>query len=589
MIIDSGHGLHCYWMLKEPILDISKADRFHFKQILSGIADELRADKQVIFLNCLLRLPGTLNIKRKETKECKIIYQNMDRFYALEDFEKFINTEYQEPEPADKTTFDFGREDTVLISAKNQKDAFADIDKLEVTDETKMHIKTGAPLTKKGADDTRSARDMSIICALVSFDYNYKTIESIFLNPHLGCSNRIIGKGQKGGILALHWDVGRALKFVKKCDESLTPERREYRRLKYEKKVLRQMKLGNCCKYVTENLVSGKPPIGEYFKNDDEKARYYFDKKNKRLMDIKSTDFECFTRIRYGIQSDDWEEVKKTVRDAIWDKGKEIESHNTMYYDKKKDTIYYDNGAAGVYRLRDGKIELIDHGTDGIFFKTNTEYTPFELVDSSKVTNYFERERESKITIKKIGTLKLGKRKVYGFDMVRFMRSDSYVKKYLIDVCNFGMTEKGIAPEEQKFLLILYFYGLFFESIMSEKLIACFVGQKETGKSTIATLIGKILFGDKFLTRDFPENKKDMEVSMGNNYYLPLDNVDHNVPANMLDVLCQASTGGLIEKRKLWTDDESVKIRPHVWLIITTREAKFKRDDMISRLLLFDT
>lgn len=69
IIVDSGHGFHCYWIFKEPIIDISKEARIHFKQILFGIVNRLKADKRPMFLNCLLRLPGTVNIKKEEAKE----------------------------------------------------------------------------------------------------------------------------------------------------------------------------------------------------------------------------------------------------------------------------------------------------------------------------------------------------------------------------------------------------------------------------------------------------------------------------------------------------------------------------------------
>lgn len=185
--------------------------------------------------------------------------------------------------------------------------------------------------------------------------------------------------------------------------------------------------------------------------------------------------------------------------------------------------------------------------------------------------------------------LKLGKRKNYGFSLIKFAQSDSYLRRYLIDIANFAENEKNINATEQKILLVIYFYSLFFESLMSEKPIICFVGLKDSGKSTIGSLIGKILFGDKFQCRHFPEDVKDLQTIIGENYFMVLDNVDRFVNYKLMDALCAAATGATIEKRKLYTDCDIVKIWPHIFLGITTREAKFKRDDLISRLLLFNT
>lgn len=115
-----------------------------------------------------------------------------------------------------------------------------------------------------------------------------------------------------------------------------------------------------------------------------------------------------------------------------------------------------------------------------------------------------------------------------------------------------------------------------------------FVGRKESGKSFIATSIGQILFGDKFQSRHCPDNLNDLRTIIGENYYMVFDNLDHYVKSEIIDALCITATGGTVEKRKLYTDHEIVRIRPHIFLAITTREAKFKRDDLVSRLLLLN-
>ena len=69
------------------------------------------------------------------------------------------------------------------ISAENLEIAISDVDQIEVDLSTKKRIKTGAVLTAKNSDKTRSGRDMSIICSLVRSGYKYSTIKSIFFNP----------------------------------------------------------------------------------------------------------------------------------------------------------------------------------------------------------------------------------------------------------------------------------------------------------------------------------------------------------------------------------------------------------------------
>lgn len=588
IIVDSGHGYHCYWLLEKPIIDIGKEARIQFKQILSGIVEKLNADKHPMFLNCLLRLPGTLNIKKEEPKECKIIFFKTDKRYTFEDFEEFKNAKYKEPKPASESTFDFGEKE-LIVSAENLEIAKSNVDQLEVDLLTKKRIITGTNLTKKDADKTRSGRDLSIIYSLVRSGYNYPTIKSIFFNPHLGCSDRIAEKGESGEP-TLRWAVQKALEFIKKRESNLTPEEKEIRLIKMMKKTSREEKLRLMTAFITESLISGDKPSGRAYKETDRKIYYYFDEKEKMLIDAEGMDFYYFTRIRFGIQSNDYKEIRDAIITEIWKNGKEIESHKFAYFDKKKFILYISDHDNGVYRLNGKKIELVDNGTDGVFFETNSDFTPFNVdIENLEAINYFERERETKLKLKNIGTLNLRKRKNFGFILSDFAQGDSYLRRYLIDIANFAETEKNITPIEQKILLVIYFYSLFFESIMTEKPIICFVGLKDSGKSTIGSLIGKILFGDKFQCRNCPEDIRDMQTIIGENYFMVLDNVDRLVKNEMIDILCETATGIVFEKRKLFTDREIVKIKPHIWLGITTREAKFKRDDLISRLLLFNT
>jgi hypothetical protein len=44
IIVDSGHGYHCYWLLEEPIISITKEQRVQFKQTLAGVVGRLGAD-----------------------------------------------------------------------------------------------------------------------------------------------------------------------------------------------------------------------------------------------------------------------------------------------------------------------------------------------------------------------------------------------------------------------------------------------------------------------------------------------------------------------------------------------------------------
>lgn len=136
-------------------------------------------------------------------------------------------------------------------------------------------------------------------------------------------------------------------------------------------------------------------------------------------------------------------------------------------------------------------------------------------------------------------------------------------------------------------LLLLYFYSLFFESALKDKPIACFLGLIASGKSTTATAIGKILFGDSFTGKNLPNDVKDLKVVVGRNYYYEIDNIDSVVSRNMCDVLAAKATGAGSEDRTLFANEATTVTEPHRFLVITSREPMFKRPDVVDRLLIF--
>jgi len=589
IIIDSGNGYHCYWILREPLIDVDEEKKLEFKQILSGLVERLGADKHTVNLDRVLRLPGTYNIKGDEPIECRVESIITDKLYKLEDFEHLKNIKFKEVEFDIASMPDFGSKEE-SISSVSYEAAKTDIDKLEIKSQAKNMILTGSKLTEPSADKTRSGRDMSIICSLISRGYNYQTIRGVFLNRHLGCSDRVL----EGGENKLKWDVMNALDYLNVQEEKMTNEHQKILDIKLNKDLKAEQKRIEINRFIAQDLISGEEPIGHGFRDKNKEIYYFFNKDDKLLMDVEGTDFYLFLRERYGIAKKEKDEIVDAVRTEIYGSKNEIEAHKVAYFDNKKNILYVSDHNNGIFRLDGKNIKVVDNGTDGIFFEYNSEYAPFDIdVSNLNGVNYFSRgeiSEKSKKWLENCG-LKINEKMLrYGFSMDKFRNEESYLRKYLIDRAHFATEEeRNLTPEEQKYLLFTYFYSMFFESIQMEKPIACFVGAKESGKSFIAESIGKILFGEKYQLRHVPSAVKDLNTILGTNYYMGFDNLDTFVKNELIDAFCIAATGGVIEKRKLYTDREIVKTHPKVFIIITTREARFKRDDLVSRLLIFKT
>jgi hypothetical protein len=73
LVISSGHGVHTYWRLNEPVEDLN-----NWRQLQERLIAALASDKSIKNPERIMRLPGFLNVKREPYTECFIIYTDVD-------------------------------------------------------------------------------------------------------------------------------------------------------------------------------------------------------------------------------------------------------------------------------------------------------------------------------------------------------------------------------------------------------------------------------------------------------------------------------------------------------------------------------
>ena len=111
--------------------------------------------------------------------------------------------------------------------------------------------------------------------------------------------------------------------------------------------------------------------------------------------------------------------------------------------------------------------------------------------------------------------------------------------------------------EDLKLLLAVYICVAFVPLIDHPILIV--EGEKGSGKTTFLRHIGAILNPTKKGVLTLPTNKSDLVTTLNNNYFAPFDNVG-KISDEFANVFCQASTGGTMTKRKLFTDNTEYPI-----------------------------
>ena len=170
------------------------------------------------------------------------------------------------------------------------------------------------------------------------------------------------------------------------------------------------------------------------------------------------------------------------------------------------------------------------------------------------------------------------------FEIINFDNNVDYIEKYLTDNLNIDKEASLLDLTTQRKIAKIWFYSLFFESIMKTKPIFTAIGSKGSGKTTFLRRIGQILFGKKFDVTSVANDCKDLETLITNNYYVVIDNLD-NPPKTLNDALARIATGQIIKKRKLFTTNQELEFEVKCYVALTSRTPQFTRDDVADRLI----
>jgi len=90
IIVNSGHGLHCYWLLDEIYEIHNEKELMHIKGIVKGLTKAIPGADHAFDLSRILRIPGTQNRKIPgNIAEVELINFNPELRYPLQELEMF--------------------------------------------------------------------------------------------------------------------------------------------------------------------------------------------------------------------------------------------------------------------------------------------------------------------------------------------------------------------------------------------------------------------------------------------------------------------------------------------------------------------
>jgi len=160
------------------------------------------------------------------------------------------------------------------------------------------------------------------------------------------------------------------------------------------------------------------------------------------------------------------------------------------------------------------------------------------------------------------------------------------LKNLVDDLQYVPSTVGGMSPAAQRTCLGVWVFAMAFPDLMPTKPLLLVDGEKGSGKTLSLQRIALALHGANMPLSVPKKEDPDFGIKILRSPIAIIDDV--NEPVDWLrDTLSTYATGGGWRRRKLFTDDEEVVIRPESFLSITTNNpATFRQDQLADRCLI---
>ena len=247
--------------------------------------------------------------------------------------------------------------------------------------------------------------------------------------------------------------------------------------------------------------------------------------------------------------------------------GKETSIFKYFHYNTALRELYVFDRVSHYYRIDGEAITKHANGENGVYF-TSPPAVYGQAVKPIKYVQSHERRTEFDI---------------YG-EVVTPDDGTGLIDRVLINRVNFT-EETALTGDQQRLQLKLHLYSIPFNKLLMCRPIMSFCGEKGSGKSEAARMIGKFFLGSQFNLTSLGE-KEDLRIGAVNEPLLFIDNVD-KTPNWLENDLATMATGTRFQKRELYTNFEMITRDPTCFLALTSRTPRYNRDDVVDRMLLF--
>lgn len=293
---------------------------------------------------------------------------------------------------------------------------------------------------------------------------------------------------------------------------------------------------------IGESVVNALAQRGRFFFHADLRdfgSAMFFDGERKRLERIRGDAFTAWLSdwLRVNRADQSFTFIRAAVETAAMSGPHTQGIRPEAFWASRPDAIYLSNGDGRLVKISADGVTLADNGTDGVLFPVGRTLAPWNLVQPQ----------------------------------------DAFETCSLFRDAHCGAAH---GPD----LLRLWLYSL--PTNPRSKPPLCLAGEIGSGKTRLAKGIAE-LYGLPFLAAKVEENAEaNFWPSIDQGGLFTLDNADTRCHW-LADALANAATDGCSQRRRLYTDAETVTLRARAWIAVTTANPTFASDaGLADRLLL---
>ncbi len=264
-----------------------------------------------------------------------------------------------------------------------------------------------------------------------------------------------------------------------------------------------------------------------------------------------SPDLKGYMEAAFGINFTErgFKYVVNALETEAFRAGRQIPVYRLSHFDVAHTWLYVSRFDGWMYRLDGQQRVLLRNGSDGVFFKDDESWAPYE--PACHAADVFDR--------------------------------------HLINSIPFDATV-AVSPAHARLLWKAWMLAVFFPELIASKPIAVFSGEKGSGKSMAQRAWLKSIFGEDAEVSSVEGVKQDgLIAALTMEPVVCLDNVDCGIKW-LPNVLAGCATGTQFAKRALYTTNDLVRFKTRAFLMLNTRTTEFlmRRDDIADRSLIFN-